>query len=79
MKTLIVYIVVIILFAGIVLPLKSNKVQDFKYRLEYKIPDIEKNYIDSSHHALDSIIDFSERNLKYLESEIPKFKRKYNN
>lgn len=75
MKTVFGYIVVILLFAGLVLPLQSDKTEKYEYKLEYKIPSIEKSYIDSSNNKLDSIVDFSERNLKYLEYEIKRMSK----
>ena len=74
MKTVVGYLIVILLFAGLVLPLKSDKVEHFKYKFDYKMPTIEKNYLDSSTHTLDSLVEFSEKNLKYLEHEIKRFK-----
>jgi len=75
MKTIIGYIGAVLLFAGLVLPLHSNKVEKFKYKLDYKIPIIESDYIDSSHHVLDSLVNFSEKNLRYLEHTVPRVKK----
>ena len=75
MKTIIGYIFVVLLFAGLVMPLQSDKTEKFKYKLDYKIPAIKKHYMDSSHHVLDSLVNFSEKNLRYLENAIPKVKK----
>jgi hypothetical protein len=70
MKTLIGYICVVLIFAGLVLPLGSDMTFNYKHDFKYDVKDIKQVDVDSINKRLDSLINFSERNIKYLDHAI---------
>ena len=70
MKTLIGYICVVLIFAGLVLPLGSDMTFNYKHDFNYNVKEIKQVDIDSINKRLDSLINFSERNIKYLDHTI---------
>ena len=70
MKSLIGYSCVILLFAGLVLPIGGDMTEKYKHEFNYDINEVKEPDTDSITKRLDSLVDFNERNIKYLNHTI---------